>query len=1295
MVPRPDDEAAGPTVSLGDLEAAISSTPPIEVGDLLAGRFSILRRIGEGGAGAVYAARDLLLGEDVALKVLRRAGLGAHDGLRRLRDEVRAARRIAHPNVCRVHDLAETDGRVFVVMELLSGVTLRDRIRQGVSVGEGLDILRQLAAGLGAAHRAGVVHCDVKPENAIFAGPGGPRPRVALTDFGIARIAGPELGDGEPAVEGTPAYMAPEQLSGEPVDERTDVFALAILACEMLTGAHPYGLTASNTFLTLSRRVLTEAPTVPGDRPAELDAEARAALTLALEKGLAREPAARWDSPGELVAALAAAAGPHLAARPAPSPTPPTTTQRTPEARRPSTGARGVRRLATIAHVAVGMPALEEDDDRAVERVEAMLDVAEAALVDAGGTVVARLPRALVSAFGAARSAGDEPQRAAAAVRAIVAAAPRDLAVRAGIDTGRLLVRQAPSGALTVAGDAVERAAALAGAAAAGEALASERTARHLARRFLLEAAGTHASRIGARRRAGDDDPRGLPLLGREPELARVVDALAAAALGRPRGVLLLGPPGVGKTRLRREATFALASRGFQVAAAGAAPDDALAPFSVLRTLLRELLAVSPRPDDDEAVAAARRVTTEVALCSALASLLGAGAAPAAGPAQAAARAALTAASAQRPILLVVDDAHWADDATLELLESLARGAVEAPIAVLAEARPDLLDRRPRAAEAYGLRLDVAPLLPERARELAALCLGAAATPELIAAVVDAAEGNPFHVEELARDLVERGGRGGGAPTTVEAAIQARLDRVSSEARELLRAAAVVGSSFRRAELVPLAETAGFDPAALDALLEELEGRRVISALPPDASCDDRYEMRHSLVRDVAYRELAPAARRALHAACARLATADAERARHLEGADDRAAAAAAYRAAGEQALAQGAPAEALRSLDRARGLAGGDADAELLVTLAAAALDAGDFAECERTLVDALLRTGEGAAARRTAARACHVRAALAKQRAAWPEAIAAARRGLALVADGEEPVLAALLHGALGWVQGYILGDIAAGLAECLRAVELLAGTEHLHELGIAHGSLGAIYMRAGRWRDQLRCNRKNLEIGERLASLELQARANLNLGVNLASLGETAESIAASRRALALYDRMCVPASAGLARNNLAIALVDAGELDEAERQVAEAQRLSQLFGGLYYAYETELTRARLARRRGDLASARAHAEASATLAAGSPIDAATARRALAALLSMGGDHEGARRKLDEAAATLGDADLGEAARIVAERGRVALRRGDVLEADALLADAEKRLAALGAALDLEKLRDPDWV
>jgi tetratricopeptide (TPR) repeat protein len=206
---------------------------------------------------------------------------------------------------------------------------------------------------------------------------------------------------------------------------------------------------------------------------------------------------------------------------------------------------------------------------------------------------------------------------------------------------------------------------------------------------------------------------------------------------------------------------------------------------------------------------------------------------------------------------------------------------------------------------------------------------------------------------------------------------------------------------------------------------------------------------------------------------------------------------------------------------------------------------------------------------------------------------------------------------------------------------------------------------------------------------------ARAHLNLGVNLASLGETEESIASSRTALALYDRMCVPASAGLARNNLAIALVDAGLLDEAERQVTEAQRLSERFGGLYYRFETELTRARLAQRRGEMAEARARAEVAVALAAGSPVDAATAKRTLAALMSMGGDHEAARRALDEAAATLGDADLGEAARIVAERGRVALRRGDPAAGEPLLTEAARRLADLGASLDLRKLRDATWI
>jgi hypothetical protein len=127
----------------------------------------------------------------------------------------------------------------------------------------------------------------------------------------------------------------------------------------------------------------------------------------------------------------------------------------------------------------------------------------------------------------------------------------------------------------------------------------------------------------------------------------------------------------------------------------------------------------------------------------------------------------------------------------------------------------------------------------------------------------------------------------------------------------------------------------------LDELLAELDARGVLAALPPDAAADDRWAFRHALIRDVAYRELAPGARRALHAAAARgLDAGDAELARHLEGADERAAAAEAYRRAGELAAAQGAPVDALRSLRRARSLAG-DGDAALLVALGAAAASA------------------------------------------------------------------------------------------------------------------------------------------------------------------------------------------------------------------------------------------------------------------------------------------------------------------------------------------------------------------
>src|SRR5262249_7554613 len=155
-------------------------------------------------------------------------------------------------NVCRVHDLCEQEGLVFVVMELLVGETLRRRLRVRPALAEAIEITRQLGAGLAAAHRAGVVHCDVKPENAILVGT-----RVVLTDVGIARLVGPDRRTAAAhAIEGTPAYMSPEQVQGEPVDERTDVYALATLVFEMIYDAHPLGDIGRMAYAELADRIL-------------------------------------------------------------------------------------------------------------------------------------------------------------------------------------------------------------------------------------------------------------------------------------------------------------------------------------------------------------------------------------------------------------------------------------------------------------------------------------------------------------------------------------------------------------------------------------------------------------------------------------------------------------------------------------------------------------------------------------------------------------------------------------------------------------------------------------------------------------------------------------------------------------------------------------------------------------------------------------------------------------------------------------------------------------------------------
>lgn len=214
--------------------------------EALLGPYRILGLIGEGGMGAVYRARDTRLGRDVAVKVLTNISLGDKERLQRFEQEARATGMLNHPNLLTIYDIGNADGTPFLVSELLEGETLRERIDRGaVPPRKAVEAALQIAHGLAAAHEKGIVHRDLKPENVFVTRDG----RVKILDFGIAKLSAGMSSDGptfspaatEPGmVLGTVGYMSPEQVRGEAVDARSDIFAFGTILYEMLTGQRAF-----------------------------------------------------------------------------------------------------------------------------------------------------------------------------------------------------------------------------------------------------------------------------------------------------------------------------------------------------------------------------------------------------------------------------------------------------------------------------------------------------------------------------------------------------------------------------------------------------------------------------------------------------------------------------------------------------------------------------------------------------------------------------------------------------------------------------------------------------------------------------------------------------------------------------------------------------------------------------------------------------------------------------------------------------------------------------------------------
>jgi eukaryotic-like serine/threonine-protein kinase len=256
---------------------------------VLNGRYQLLSQSGAGGMATVYKAQDLLLGRLVAIKLLHESLTNDEEFLHRFQQEARAAAKLSHPNIVTVHDIGQDDHRQYIVMEYVEGRTLKQIIRDHAArqrllpINRAIDLTIQICAGIGYAHRAGLVHCDVKPQNTLVTRD----ERIKVADFGIARAMNQISVHDRELIWGTPQYFSPEQAAGEQATPASDVYAIGIILYEMLTGCLPFEA-ESHTALALKHIKERPAPV------SQLNPAVPPQIEQIVNKVLSKEPSGRY-----------------------------------------------------------------------------------------------------------------------------------------------------------------------------------------------------------------------------------------------------------------------------------------------------------------------------------------------------------------------------------------------------------------------------------------------------------------------------------------------------------------------------------------------------------------------------------------------------------------------------------------------------------------------------------------------------------------------------------------------------------------------------------------------------------------------------------------------------------------------------------------------------------------------------------------------------------------------------------------------------------------------------------------
>lgn len=867
-------------------------------------RYRIVERIGGGGMGVVYRARDLRLDRDVAMKFLP-PHLSADEAAKtRFLVEARAAAALEHPNICTVHEIGDTaDGQLYIVMACYDGDTVDRLISRGpLPVDDAVRIATEVARGLAKAHERGIVHRDIKPANVMVTGDG----LVKILDFGIAKLSGVSVTQTVGAI-GTLAYMSPEQAFGEVVDHRTDVWSLGVVLFEMLAGVRPFRGTGEQSLLAAT--LSAEPEPLSRYRP-----DVPAAMEVVIRRALAKDPNGRYQHTLEFAQALADAHATRMPTGGREKPAPAGTAD---EAEHLLARAGERRPLTMVVSQVVGYDVLlerlaPERADAIIARIaEAAHDVAaqhDGMVNHAGGHEVTLL-------FGVPTAHEDDAvrgTRAALALHARVADVASSLEsrlaaavrLRTGIHTGLMVAQRQSDGErrYRIGGSASDVARRMAAEANPDEVLVSAELKRLITSAAVLEEAAAvtlpgHHEPVATSRVLGVSDgwARGgalgrgrlTPFVGRDKERASLTEHWMSARDGNGRVTVLLGEAGAGKSRLLQELHDILQQDGTRIFTGRCDPYGGSTPFLPFVDAAHDALGLSRAGKHDRHDAVVRAVAAfgselrqflplylalfaipsdvyalpddlqgqrfQAAMLSAIAALF-------------------TAGTNHGPAVLLLEDWHWADDASREALRQVVEITAAIPLLVVVTSRPD-------PSITWGIAehqalLHLAPL--DSSATAGIVCTMFEATgvdPLLLQRLHERTGGNPFFLEEVCAALREDGRvqavEGiatyvGGAdvlhvPDTVQGVLRTRIDRLDADARDVLRVASVVGRTFTRGVLDDVVSPRVNVTTALDRL--KMSGLVQQVRVVPEPT----YRFKHALTEEVAYESLLEHQRTVLH----------------------------------------------------------------------------------------------------------------------------------------------------------------------------------------------------------------------------------------------------------------------------------------------------------------------------------------------------------------------------------------------------------------------------------------------